>query len=156
MAKTNTNTNSKSKNVNTKQKTSGRVIFNTCLLALMTIIFGVMTYCGASKIVLYSKNHSAMVASDSPALCFEEEIDLGDDVAPIRNGGYICSSMVDENNKPIRLTDIDDYAMFFSDRISFTATIESVQLEILLCTIGSMLTLASLIGAIIYWNHNRA
>lgn len=138
------------------KKTSARVIVNSCLLLLMTITLGLMTYCGVSKIALYSKNHSAMVASDSPALCFEEEIDLGDDVAPIRNGGYICSSMVDENNKPIRLTDADDYAMFFSDRISFTATIESVQLEILLCTIGSMLTLASLIGTIIYWNHNRA
>lgn len=143
-------------NAKTKQKTSKRVIVNSCLLLLMTIIFGVMTCCGASKIALYSRSHSAFVASDGPMLCFEEESDFVDGRPTVRNGAYICSTEVDENANPIRLVDDNDYAMFLNERISFTAVIESVQLGIVLCVLGSMLTLVSLISTIVYWNHNRS
>lgn len=55
----------------------------------------------------------------------------------------------------MRVEEANDYVVFLNDRISFTAAIESVQLEIALCVVGSMLTIASLISAIVYWNHNR-
>ena len=143
-------------NTKEKQKTSKRVIVNSCLLLLMTIALGVMTYCGVSKITAYSHSHSAFVASDSPMLCFEEESDFVDGRPTVRNGAYICSTEVDENGDFIRSEDVNDYAMFLNERISFTAVIESVQLGIMLCALGSMLTFASLISTIVYWNHNRS
>lgn len=143
-------------NTKAKQKTSKRVIVNSCLLLLMTIVLGVMTCCGVSKITAYSHSHSAFVASDSPALCFDEESDFVDGRATVRNGARICSTEVDENGDFIRVKDDNDYAMFLNERISFTAVIESVQLGIVLCVFGSMLTLASLISTIVYWNHNRS
>ena len=143
-------------NIKAKQKTSKRVIVNSCLLLLMTIILGAMTCCGVSKIDSYSHSHTAFVASDSPMLCFEEESDFVDGHPTVRNGAYICSTEVDENANPVRLMDGNDYAMFLNERISFTAVIESVQLGIVLCVLGSMLTLVSLISTIVYWNHNRS
>ena len=53
------------------------------------------------------------------------------------------------------MTSQKDYTMFLYGRISFTATVNSQQNDILLVAIGSMMTLGSLMAALIYWNHNR-
>ena len=143
-------------NTKTKQKTSKRVIVNSCLLLLMTVVLGVMTCCGAARINSYSRSHTAFVASDSPMLCFEEESDFVDGRPTVRNGAHVCLTEVDEDGDFVRSEDANDYAMFLNERISFTAVIESVQLGIVLCVFGSMLTLISLISTIVYWNHNRS
>ena len=39
--------------------------------------------------------------------------------------------------------------------INFTATVDAELNDILLITIGGMMTLASFVGGIVYWNHNR-
>ncbi len=151
MAKTNQN----NKRDRENHKTSSRVVVNSILLFLMAVIFGVLTWCGSSRIIAYGRNHQAYIASDSPGICFEKESDYENGLPTTREGVYVCTTEIDENDEFVRVTDVDGYTMFLNDRISFAATVESIQLEIVLCVVGSMLTIASLISAIVYWNHNR-
>lgn len=126
MAKTN-----QSKKQNREDhKTSARVIVNSILLFLMAVIFGVLTWCGSSRIVAYGRNHQAYIASDSPGICFEKESDYENGLPATREGAYVCTTEIDENDEFVRVTDVDGYTMFLNDRISFAATVESMQLEV--------------------------
>lgn len=152
MAKTKTT--AKSQDAKTKKpKTSARVKVNTCLLLLLAVLFGVLTWCGTSRIMAHGRGHSAFIATDdNPGICFEEESDFINGPPTTRKGAHVC---ITEEDGRVHATDINDYTMFLNERVSFTATIESMQLAIVLFTIGLMSTIASLIGAIVYWNHNR-
>lgn len=51
-------------------KIRSRVAVNGILLFLMAIIFGVLTWCGSSRIAAYERSHGAFVASDGSSICF--------------------------------------------------------------------------------------
>lgn len=139
-----------------KPRTSTRIKVNTCLLLLLTVSFGILTWCGASRIIAHGRGHSAFVATDDYlGICFEEESDFINGLPTTRKGPYVCITENDENYERVRTTDANDYTMFLNERIGFISTIESTQLAIILFTIGLMSTIASLIGAIVYWNHNH-
>lgn len=139
-----------------KPRTSTRIKVNTCLLLLLTVSFGILTWCGASRIMAHGRGYSAFIATDdAPGICFEEESDFINGHPTTRKGPYVCITENDESYERVRTTDANDYTMFLSEHISFTSTIESTQLAIILFTIGLMSTIASLIGAIVYWNHNH-
>ena len=133
-------------------KTPTRVKVNTGLFILLAIVLGAMTYCGASKLKMFSKNFRGI--SDAPGLCYDEDTYKKSN-ASIVEDTYPCSTQSDENGNPLPATSDNDYAMFLYDHTTFSGAILSNELIILVTTIGSMLTLASLAGGIIYWNHNR-
>ncbi len=128
-------------------KTSARVAINTGLLILMAIVFGIMTFCGVSKLDASRKNLVGI--SDAPALCYDEELYKKNDGTVIQDT-YPCVM-----NGTEEATSQKDHTMFLYDKINFSATINSQQNDILLITIGSMFTIVSFIGGIVYWNHNR-
>ncbi|MBQ2695460.1 hypothetical protein IJG04_02365 [Candidatus Saccharibacteria bacterium] len=133
----------KSKN----NKPSLRIKINTALFILMALIFGAITFYGINQLSVFRKN--LIGVSDAPALCYNEEL------YEQNNGTIIQDTYPCISNGTEEATDLKDHTMFLYDRISLTATINSWQNDILLVSIGSMLTIGSLISAIIYWNHNR-
>lgn len=128
-------------------KSSARVCINAGLLVLMAIAFGIITFCGVNKLDASRKNLVGI--SDAPALCYNEEL------YKKNNGTVIQDTYPCVENGTEEATSQRDHTMFLYDRISLTATVNSQQNDILLIAIGSMMTIASLIGAIVYWNHNR-
>ena len=128
-------------------KSSARVMINTSLFIIMAIVFGIMTFCGLNKLETFRK--SLIGISDAPALCFNE------DLYEKNNGTVIQDAYPCNLNGTEEATSQRDHTMFLYDKINFTATVNSQQNDILLTTIGGMMTIASFIGAIIYWNHNR-
>ena len=128
-------------------KTSTRVKINAGLLILMAIMFGVITFCGVNELARFRKNLIGI--SDAPALCFDEELYEKNDGTVIQDT-YPCVL-----NGTEEATSQRDHTMFLYDKINFTATINSYQNDILLVAVGSMMTIASLVGAVVYWNHNR-
>ena len=127
-------------------KTSARVNINTGLLVLTTIIFGVITFCGVNKLQAFRRNLTGV--SDAPALCYDEEA-YKRSGGSVRQDTYLCSS------NGTTVTDQKDYTMFLYDRVSLTTSSLSYENGVLLTAIGGMLTIASLVAAIVYWNHNR-
>ncbi len=136
------------------KKTSPRVIVNSYLLLLMTIFFGVLTFCGVSRIVSYFHGHQAFAPNDRPGLCFEEESNFKDGFATEFNGAYVCLTDND-NGEAVRATEINDFVMYIDDQITFSDVTSSLERAIILTTLGSILTLAGLTSTIVYWNHNR-
>ena len=128
-------------------KTSARVMINTGLFIVMAIILGVISFCGVNKLEMFRKNLVGI--SDSPALCYDEEL------YKKNNGTVIQDTYPCIENGTEEATSQRDHTMFLYDKINFTATVNSQQNDILLITIGSMMTIASFVGGIIYWNHNR-
>lgn len=128
----------------------------------MTIVFGVMTCCGLRCMKRQNMMKQSFVVGDGAILCFEEEGDLvKDDFTGVkmpqnREGAYICSSEYDEDNNPVRVSDAEDYVFYLNNHIIFNSMRESIELSTIMCMLGLMATIASLIGTIIYWNHNRA
>ncbi len=133
--------------VTKNNRTPGRVYINTGLLVLMAIVFGVITFCGVNELDAYRKNLVGI--SDAPGLCYDEELYRKN------NGTVIQDTYPCIENGTEEATSQRDHTMFLYDRVSFTATVNSQQNDILLIAIGSMMTLASFVGAIVYWNHNR-
>lgn len=126
-------------------KTSARVKFNTVFLAVLAVIIGMATFFGANSIHAYRKN--LIGVSDAPALCYNAQ--RFDDVAVIEDA-YPCVTDGEA------ITTADEYAIFLYNRSNFAATINSTEMEVVLVTLGTVMTAASLVGAVVYWNHNRA
>ena len=127
-------------------KTSARVNINAGLLVLVAVAFGAITCYGVNQLQSFRKN--LVGVSDAPALCYDEELYKKNDGKVIQDT-YLCST------DGTAVTDQKDHTMFLYDRISLTSTVNSQQDEILLIAFGSMMTIASLVAAIVYWNHNR-
>ncbi len=92
--------------------------------------------------------------SDVPGLCYDEDTYKNSNSTIIENA-YPCLTQTDENGNPIPATSQNDQTMFLFDHTSFSGHVISYELTIVLTVVGSMLTAASLIAALIYWNHNR-
>ena len=127
-------------------KPSSRIKTNTDLLVIATIVFGVITFCGVNRLQAYRKNLTGV--SDAPALCYDEETYKKSN-GSVRQDTYLYSS------DGTTVTDQKDYTMFLYDRVSLTTSSLSYENGVLLTAIGGMLTIASLVAAIVYWNHNR-
>lgn len=126
-------------------KTSARVKINTVLLAVLAVMFGLATFFGANSIHAYRKN--LIGVSDAPALCYNDQ--RFDDFTVIEDA-YPCATDGEA------ITTTDEYAIFLYNRSNFAATINSAEIEVVLVTLGTMMTAAALFGAVLYWNHNRA
>lgn len=127
------------------EKFKNRVRLNTWLLALLTIIIPILTLLGAQKLYMYSKNF--IKVSDAPGLCYDEK--KLDNKSKVIENAYPCI----QDDIPVA-TD-NENVIFLYDQINFTATVHFREMLIVLLAIGSFATIASFVGTIIYWNHNR-
>mgnify|MGYP000862846122 CR=1 FL=1 len=59
------------------------------------------------------------------------------------------------DHKNEHLTSSEDQTLFLYNKLAFSSLMRSNDLMILLVTIGSMFTIASLAGGVIYWIHNK-
>lgn len=152
---TRTKTATRNQDMRTKSsKTGARVKINTCLLLFLAAFFGVITYCGISRLRTFNISATAFTISDGPNLCRKNETNLDDHTFHL-DDVYLCSLEQDENGNFAQLTDPSDYALYLNNQITWASEIKSAQLKVMLGIIGSMFTLSALVGAIVYWNHNR-
>lgn len=129
------------------KKSNVAVLINTIILVVMGAFFVFVTIGGADKVYEYSRN--IVTNSDAPALCFEKETSSSND------GGYVCSTQIDENGKQRELTSNKDYAMFLQNQIHASDTNRAMELRVVIYVVGILATAASWVGAVIYWIHNR-
>ncbi|MBQ6396142.1 hypothetical protein IJH89_00985 [Candidatus Saccharibacteria bacterium] len=138
---------------NSKTLTSSRprVLVNTFLLLIATIVSGVLTF----RAFQISQNASKMLShyalSDSPALCFDSPS------STIREHGYICTTEHDPaTDKNVSVgDDVQQLTLYLNDRITFSGAISNSYLGIALTYLGAIITLLELVITIVYFNHNR-
>ncbi|MBQ2660043.1 hypothetical protein IJF86_01300 [Candidatus Saccharibacteria bacterium] len=138
----------KTKNI----KTPARVKVNTGLFVVLAVILGVMTFCGVNKLQMFGRNFRGI--TDAPALCYDEDAYRSSDKSIIKDT-YPCLTQIDEDGNNLPATSQNDHTMFLYNQNSFYGTVLTNELLALMVTVGGMLTLASFVGGIIYWNHNR-
>lgn len=131
-------------------KTGMRVKVNTGLFVVAAILFMVMAFCGAQRLRVYQR--SMVGISDAPGLCFDSERYYNNET--IENA-FPCKTEVDENGDNIPADSQNDQTMFLYDRMSLIGSLTSVEMMAIIMIIGSLFSVASLMGGIIYWNHNR-
>lgn len=132
-------------------KTNPRIKINTCLLFIMSVVFGVITFTTASQIYKASSNFQSV--SNAPGLCFDE---TKTDNLFVRDNSYICLTQTDENGNPLPVTDTNEYTLFLYDRLTLSSLIRSGDFIVTVIAIGSMFTLAGLVTTFVYWYHNKA
>ena len=128
------------------KKSNSRVLINTGILILMSVIFGALTFCGVSKIQSVSKNFQGV--TNAPALCFDET-HTDEDGYKTLDGAYICDKNGAEASSSAQ-------SLFVYDKLAQYSILRSNDLVVAITTIGSILTVASLLGAVVYLNHNRS
>ena len=133
-------------------KMPARAKINTGLFIILAIILGVMTFCGASKLQMFGRNFRGI--SDAPALCYDEDTYKSSNASIIEDT-YPCLTQTDEDGNNLPATSQKEHTMFLWNQTTFSGGVLTNELLVLLVSIGSMLTLTSFVGGIIYWNHNR-
>ena len=131
-----------------KVKTNNRVKFNTLLLVLVAIVFAVISF--FSVINLAGSSLWMTPISNGRGLCFDETVD-SDGVRGTKNEGVCASSGDDE----ARTEDVDNAAIFLYDKMFFAEQMDAYRSAFSTFIIGLMFTIASLTGAVVYWNHNK-
>ncbi len=131
-----------------KSKTNNRVKFNTLFLVVIAFVFGAISF--FSMINLAGSSTWMMPISNGRGLCFDETVD-SDGVKGTKNEGVCASSGGDE----ARTEDINDAAIFLYDKMYFAEQTDAYRSAFSTFVIGLMFTIASLAGAVVYWNHNK-
>ncbi|MCR5572212.1 MAG: hypothetical protein K6F57_00345 [Candidatus Saccharibacteria bacterium] len=131
-----------------KVKTNNRVKFNTLLLVLVAIVFAVISF--FSMINLAGSSTWMMPISNGRGLCFDETVD-SDGAKGTKNEG-VCASLGGDEE---RTKDINDVAMFLYNKIYYAEQTDAYRSAFSTFVIGLMFTIASLTGAVVYWNHNK-
>ena len=139
-----------------------RVLVNTGLLTLMAIVFAVVTGLGIWQLKTYQNSLTSDTVSDGPSLCYRNQTIEMDSSERTLERAYICSTEPDDGDYQsgdiINMTELNsdkDYTLFLFGRNTFYTVSIFYAFEIVLFAVGSMLTLASLMGALIYYIHNR-
>ena len=149
---------------NSAQRGHARVIINTGLLTLLAIVFGIVTFLGVTYLRNFSNSLASATIVDGPNLCFRglSASESADSENRVLERAYICSTEPDEAEyqagetiNMTELSDTKDYALFLYGTNNFNAYGMIYCLTIVLFALGSMLTLGSLVGALVYYLHNR-
>ena len=99
---------------------------------------------------LFGSSTWMMSISNGRSLCFDETVD-SDGAKGTKNEG-VCASLGgnEEHTK-----DINDVAMFLYDKMNYAEQMDAYRSAFSTFVIGLMFTIASLTGAVVYWNHNK-
>ena len=89
--------------------------------------------------------------SSAPGLCFDE-IDGGQATM----NEYICSSEIDENGDGKPVASANDYALYVHNDTVLAENVVVQSISFAVMVVGLLFSLAFIVGAIAYWNHNRA
>lgn len=131
-----------------KVKTNNRVKFNTLFLVVVAFVFGAISF--MSMINLAGTGLWMKQISDGRAICFGETVD-SDGVKVTKNEGVCASAGGDgEHTK-----DINDVAMFLYNKMYYAEQMDVYRSTFSTFIIGLMFAIASLAGAVVYWNHNK-
>ena len=133
-----------------KTKSSAKVSVITGLFILAALIFCLITIQGVWRLNQYDKNLHTTV-SDAPGLCYDESNN-----GMIRDNSYPCYTYTDASGRMAEVDDDNDRAIFLYDKITFTSMTQTMQLRVVMITICSMFSVASLLGGIIYFCHNKS
>ncbi len=126
-----------------------RIKLNTGLFVIAAIIFAAITFCAATWVAEMNESISGhRHITNQPALCFDAV--ENDDGTIDRDNGHVCNSGTEET-----ATDPQVLTMFLHEEILFAQDQSATNASVAIVAIGSLFTVASLIGAIIYWNHNK-
>ena len=125
-----------------KHKTSFRIKLNTCLFIIAALAFFALTCIGVTRAQGYIAGMPSVV--DAPGLCMDND----------HTNAYICGFDIDENGDYLPATDGEELIYFVQQGRSITymnglATIVAIKI------IGSIATIASFLGGLVYWIHNR-
>lgn len=113
--------------------------FNSILLFILPIIIIAFTALGVTKIKLYS--NMLPLINDAPSLCTDE--------ASIEEGNHsVCYMGEDVQSN-------EGYALFLYNQSNFIGSIQIEMISTVMITLGSILTIASLFAAVVYYRHNR-
>ena len=110
---------------------------------VMSIIFG-------GSIIARGENAMKPI-STAPGLCFDEI----DDGQATRNE-YICSSEIDENGDGKPVANANDYALYAHNDTVLVERVVVQSISFAVMVVGALFSLAFIVSAIVYWNHNRA
>ena len=133
-----------------KTKSNAKVSVITGLFILAALIFCLITIQGVWRLNQYDKNlHTAV--SDAPGLCYDESNN-----GTIRENSYPCYTYTDASGRNAEVDDDNDRAMFLYDKIVFMGKTQTMQMRVVMVVIGSILSVASLFGAVIYSCHNKS
>lgn len=136
-------------------KDSGRVIFVTILLAVLTIALGVLTGVGRFTLKSQASTFSALTNTEAPQICFSGDYENDDGYVHTGEGAYVCSIELDDNLENVELGTSKDYALFLQNQTIFASEVISWELVAALTIVGVMLTLCSGVATLAYWFHNR-
>lgn len=125
------------------EKSKARIIVNTCILVLLAALIGALTCLGVNRLSDYQKN--VVGVSDAPGLCY----DGGGIADGIIKNAYPCVT----DGEPV--TTANENVIFLYNRANFASTVELNAMRLVLASIGGFLSCVTLVGAFIYWNHNR-
>ncbi len=89
--------------------------------------------------------------SSAPGLCFDE-IDDGQ----ATENEYICSTEVDENGDGKPVASANDYALYAHNDTVLAENVVVQSISFAVMVVGALFSLAFIVSAIVYWNHNRA
>ncbi len=132
-----------------KNKSGIRIGIVTGLFILAALIFSLITLQGIWRINQYDKNFQPI--SDAPGVCYDEK-----DSGSVRDGSYPCYTYTDYDNHFAEVNDDNDRAMFLYDKIVFMGKTQTMQMRVVMVVISSILSVASLFGAVIYSLHNKS
>ena len=131
-----------------KNSTSSvRVKINTLLFVIAAVVFSVASYYGASLF-----KDGTIEITHVPGVCWDD-VGKGDDKST--ENEYICLPKVGEDGKNIAVSSDNEYALFLYDQSQFSRAMETEHAQTIVMFVGNIFAVASLFGAVIYWNHNR-
>lgn len=131
-----------------KNTQKSRILVNTGALVAMSVAFGITTFFGVANMNTASINFQSI--SNAPSICFESSQTDSDGFQTLNNA-YVCSVTTDGNTT----ASTEDQTLFIYDRLTLSSVLNLENLIIAFSSIGYMLAAASLVGAIVYYNHNR-
>ena len=125
-----------------KHKTSFRIKLNTCIFVIAAIIFFALTCVGFIRANAYISGMPSVV--DAPGLCMDDD----------DTNAYICGFGEDENGSPLPATE-DETIIYFVQQGRGITFLSGLATIVAIKVVGSIATIASLLGGLIYWIHNR-
>ena len=111
----------------------------------MAVIFAVISI--ASMYNFNTNGEILKPISNSPGLCFDEHTDADGTITTENEN--VCLT----NGE--RTTDSQDMTLFLYDKLVMLQAMASLRAGYIVMSIGTMLSIASFLGGIIYWNHNK-
>ena len=131
-------------------KTSKRVIFNTCLLFIVSVTITLLTVAG----IIYLRMLQTKIPGYAtvPSMCYEED---GYDEPFL---AYTCpnpSEGTEAINAETEKVNSGGQTLYLQNQLRYAYELNSLELRVVVYVVGIILSLSSFTLTFVYWNHNR-